>query len=126
MSVLFVNMEKWKSIMADTKTVLLRKQIFAVGDMIRKYCKLDEHGFAVYDDGWDDARILQCFISEFPITITNVLRLRRDLVGDMRRGSKSDTVEDIAMLRRRLFLLEQWATKRKHDAYKPEVVMPTK
>lgn len=108
------------------KIFLTRKQLFEVGDMIRQHCKTNEYGFAVYDDGWDDSQILQSFLTKFPIKMTNVANLRQDIVGDLRKVNKSDVHEEIAMLRRRLFLLEQWATKRKHDAFKPEVVMPTK
>lgn len=114
-----------------TKRIMLsRANQFEIGDEIRKRCRKDAGGYAVYDEGWDDARIFEMYSIKFPVSMVNIKNLRRELIGDIRSVTRADTVskleEEVAMLRRRLFVLEQWATHRLKDAFKPEVVMPTK
>lgn len=97
-----------------TKTVLSRSALFLVGDCLRLHCvRADKAGIAVYEEGWDDERIVTEFRDRFPITLANVRGLREDLVGHLRRGGdQGGDAPRFKELERRLAELERWAAAR--------------
>lgn len=69
----------------------------AVGILLNQHVRKLEGGFAVYEDGWDDARVVTTVTTEKPdaaVTVSNVAYLRREMFGNFpgrAGGSHSST-----------------------------------
>ena len=82
------------------KSIMAYETVIALGERLKAVCqKID--GFAVYETGWDDARIA----AELSVTITNVRGLREKIIG-LVRPARPGTIE------KRLEALETWAAAR--------------
>lgn len=77
-----------------TKSVMDYGAIVDAGALIRAHCRKDDSGFAVYEDGWSDERVHKELGTA---TISNIVGLRRRLIGNTRRIS---TAPDAAQARR--------------------------
>ena len=70
-----------------TKSMLSRPDLFWLGDLMRKHCA-SVNGFAVYEEGWSDERLLKELIDAGRLgSINNVRNLRLDLIGDIKKVS---------------------------------------
>lgn len=66
------------------KNVLKQVDMIALADAIREVCHKSPEGFAIYDEGWSDQRIVD--ESKGRLTIYNVRLLRQNLVGEIPRN----------------------------------------
>jgi hypothetical protein len=93
--------------MANTK--LTSRQVIAIHALMAQHCKKGDDGFANYDEGWDDNRIMKDVVNpelDRSIPITSVARLRMENFGRIR---KIDPMADgrVAALEKRLVELEE-------------------
>lgn len=89
--------------------VMKQHELFALGDYLRQVCR-QVNGFAVYDPGFDDAKIAE----KMCCTVHNVAGLRKNLIGDM--AGKQPALTPLNLLRR-IEALEAWAAGRKFDRF---------
>lgn len=86
-------------------------ETFIVGDAVRKYCKL-EGKYAVYEEGWDDDRVVAELGGTF--TTNNVAGIRRQLIGPIKMGRGINNgdlkTSRLIALEHRLEALELWAS----------------
>ena len=72
-----------------------------LSDLLRKHCTT-VNGFAVYEEGWNDQRIVKELEAQFKINETNVGNLRRVMIGvfppSEKTGGKASNVELIRRL----------------------------
>jgi hypothetical protein len=84
-----------------------------LADKLRTVChKTDE--FAVYEFGWDDAKLA----NNLGISISNVQNMRIRLLGKTKKETVGATTN--TNLARRLDLLEAWARRRPVDPFRGE------
>jgi len=89
------------------KSVLKHPDIVRLGELIKANCVRQADGTAAYKDGWDDERIVKEM--EGKANITNVIHLRKGLIGDIVKPTKPGSITDIMA---RLEALETWAAAR--------------
>jgi hypothetical protein len=89
--------------MATTLRKVSSKQVIAIHSLMAQHCKTVD-GFAVYEEGWDDARIMREITAnnpepDRPISDTSVTRLRVENFGRFKRQMIDDVNTTLLMAR---------------------------
>ena len=103
--------------MAMKRRMLGYDQVVQLGDELRKHC-IPVDGYAVYEEGWDDHKLVQLMGGEQKCSVSSVAHLRQKLIGRLRDHSTGKP--NVDELLDRIARLEAWAARRKFDAFRPE------
>lgn len=95
--------------MAEKFNKLTTKQMIQLSDKLRQICHLNPSGYAEYDAGWSDQRVVDEGNGEY--TVSNVQGLRQDTIGSIRK-SRTTTPGSFKSLEERVERLENWARSR--------------
>ena len=78
-------------------------QVIEVADLLRLHCITSGPGFALYEDGWDDRKIVAAL--DFDCAESTVASIRRDILGDLTK--KNHDATDMIRAIARLNVLEE-------------------